>query len=77
MSIQIAKLFINGNSQAVRLPKEFRFSGSTVYIRHSGDEVILSSKPPTWDDFFNAPNAFHEDFLAERDNTPPQERELF
>jgi antitoxin VapB len=77
MSIQIAKLFMNGNSQAVRLPKEFRFPGSTVYIRHSGDEVILSSKLPTWDDFFNVPNVFHEDFLAERDNTLPQERELF
>jgi len=77
MSFQTAKLFMNGNSQAVRLPKAFRFPGSRVYIRRQGDEVILSSKPPTWDEFFNTPNAFDEDFLAERDHAPPQERALF
>ncbi|MDY6992482.1 MAG: AbrB/MazE/SpoVT family DNA-binding domain-containing protein, partial [Pseudomonadota bacterium] len=43
MSFQTAKLFMNGNSQAVRLPKAFRFPGSRVYIRRQGDEVILSS----------------------------------
>ncbi len=77
MSIQTAKLFMNGNSQAVRLPKEFRFSGMVVYIRRKGDEVILSAKPPAWNDFFSTPSAFGEDFLSERDNAPPQERELF
>ncbi len=49
-----AKLFMNGRSQAVRLPAEFRFEGAEVYIRKdpaTGD-VILSRKPGTWDDFF-------------------------
>ena len=40
-----AKLFQHGRSQAVRLPKEFRFEGTEVFVRRMGDEVILSSKP--------------------------------
>lgn len=39
-----AKLFLHGRSQAVRLPKEFRFEGTEVYVRRVGDEVVLSSK---------------------------------
>ena len=72
-----AKLFMNGNSQAVRLPKEFRFNGDFVYIRRQGNEVILSTQPFTWDDFFTQPSAFGDDFLAERQDTLPQEREDF
>ena len=40
-----AKLFMHGRSQAVRLPKAFRFVGSEVFVRHQGDEVVLSSRP--------------------------------
>jgi antitoxin VapB len=40
-----AKIFQHGRSQAVRLPKEFRFEGTEVFVRKVGDEVILSSKP--------------------------------
>ncbi|HFQ93553.1 MAG TPA: antitoxin [Anaerolineae bacterium] len=75
MAVKTAKLFINGRSQAVRLPKEFRFEGSEVYIRKEGDQVILSATKPAWDDFFKLPSAFGADFLAERDNEPPQERD--
>jgi len=42
----VAKLFIHGGSQAVRLPKEFRFEGTEVHVRHAGNEVVLSPKPP-------------------------------
>lgn len=72
-----AKLFRNGNSQAVRLPKEFRFEGDTVYIRKQGDEVILSSRPLSWEDFFNSSSSFDDDFLSDRDSSSPQEREWF
>ncbi len=72
MLIETAKLFSNGRSQAVRLPKRFRFEGSEVYIRKEGDEVILSVRKPSWDSFFNTPSQFGDDFLAERDNKPPQ-----
>jgi antitoxin VapB len=40
-AVRKAKLFANGRSQAVRLPKEFRFTGSEVYIERRGDEVVL------------------------------------
>ncbi len=49
-----AKIFDNGRSQAVRLPKEYRFECDTVYIHRdetTGD-VVLSRRPDTWDDFF-------------------------
>ena len=53
---QLAKLFINGRSQAVRLPAAYRFDTKEVYIRkdfETGD-VILSRRPTTWDGFFAA-----------------------
>ena len=75
MHKKTAKIFTNGRSQAVRLPKEFRFDTAEVYIRRVGDEVVISSKKPTWEAFFQRKSAFGEDFLAERDNDFPQERE--
>ncbi len=75
MNHKIARIFKNGSSQAVRLPKEFRFRSSEVYIRKVGDEVILSEKKPDWSDFFQKKSAFDDDFLAERDNQLPQDRE--
>jgi antitoxin VapB len=76
-----AKLFRNGRSQAVRLPAEFRFKGSEVYVRRdprSGD-VILSQRPQSWQDFFDMVDTLDipEDFLADRDKSPPLKRELF
>jgi len=44
---RIAKVFMNNRSQAVRIPKEFRFSVAEVYIRKQGDDVILSRGPRT------------------------------
>ena len=43
----IAKLFLHGGSQAVRLPMEFRFEGTEVHVRRVGDEVVLSAQPPS------------------------------
>ncbi|MGH8499471.1 MAG: antitoxin [Methylococcales bacterium] len=53
---QVAKLFANGRSQAVRLPAAFRFDGREVFIRQDPEtgDVILSRKPADWDDFFSA-----------------------
>jgi antitoxin VapB len=71
---QIAKLFTNGRSQAVRLPAAYRFDTKEVFIRQdpeSGD-VILSRKPADWEGFFAAirSGAVPADFLgaAERDH---------
>jgi len=74
MGIQIAKIFMNGRSQAVRLPKEYRFDTEEVYITKQGQNVILSAKKPTWDEFFDSKPAFDDDFLEDRLDTPPQER---
>jgi len=76
-----AKLFQNGRSQAVRLPVEYRFEGSEVYVRRdpaTGD-VILSRRPESWEDFFALTKAFEvpRDFLADRKDAPPQKRRLF
>jgi antitoxin VapB len=53
---QVAKLFTNGRSQAVRLPAAYRFDTSEVFIRQDAEtgDVILSRKPASWDDFFSA-----------------------
>ena len=77
MSIATAKLFMNGQSQAVRLPKEFRFEGKEVYIQRLGNKIILSEKKQSWDQFFNEDSVFDDDFLSQRDNDKPQERDFF
>lgn len=79
-----AKLFKNGSSQAVRLPAEFRFEGSEVYVMRdeiTGD-VILSRRPgaKVWRDFFEMMHSIDvpDSFMAERPmNQPPRERNLF
>ena len=74
---QTAKVFITGRSQAVRLPKAYRFNSKEVFIYKEGNRVILSEKPESWDDFFASPTRVTEDFMAERADLPPQKRELF
>ena len=73
----IAKIFMNGRSQAVRLPKEFRFDCDEVFVRKQGDDVVISPKKHNWDDFFNQPSAFTGDFMDKREQPEPEEREPF
>jgi antitoxin VapB len=76
--MDIAKIFENGRSQAVRLPKEYRFDTDEVYVSKEGDKVILYPKPKmTWKEFFNKHEACPEFDLDRSDNVPSQERELF
>lgn len=76
---QVAKIFRNGRSQAVRLPAAYRFDSDEVFVRRdpvSGD-VILSVRPADWDDLWRAVDEAAEesaDFLAERKDPPPQAR---
>ena len=77
MAQYTAKVFMNGRSQAIRLPKEFRFDTDEVYIRKVGNEVIITSTKPSWNEFFEQETAFGNDFLNDRDDTVPQERESF
>lgn len=66
VSGKTAKLFQNGKSQAVRLPKEFRFEGDEVYIRKQGDDVILSPQQDPMQRFLNSLAMFDKDAFIER-----------
>ena len=76
MRQKTAKLFMNGRSQAVRLPKEFRFEGDEVIVYKEGNSVILSPKPKSWHSFFKNTPLPSEDFMKERIDMTPQNREL-
>ena len=60
-----AKVFENGRSQAVRLPKECRFSSDEVLVNKIGDIVLLLPKQNKWDSFMNAIDMFSDDFMAD------------
>jgi len=77
MQPQTAKIFQNGRSQAVRLPKEFRFPGKEVYIYKVGEKVILSTKPDSWKDFFLSDKKPTSDFMEGRKDLDLEERDIF
>lgn len=71
-----AKLFENGRSQAVRLPKECRFSGDEVAVNKVGDLVILMTKENKWSGFLSSLELFSEDFMSDgREQPTVQEHE--
>ena len=68
---KLAKLFVNGGSQAVRLPMEFRFPGDRVRVTRHGRGVLLEPVAPSLDDWFESLDAFRsEPFMAEGRNQP-------
>ena len=75
--MQTAKVFMNGRSQAVRLPAKFRFSCAEVFVEQQGDAVVLRPKPAGWEDFFARKSRVPEDFLKDRKDRPPEKRKLF
>ena len=71
-----AKLFENGRSQAVRLPKEYRFSGDEVAVNKVGDIVVLMPNEDKWAGFMNSLELFTSDFMEDgRRQYVEQERE--
>lgn len=64
--MKTAKLFNNGRSQAVRLPREYRFTGSDVYIRKIDDLVILFPPKSPWSSLINSLDKFSGDFMESR-----------
>ncbi len=71
-----ARIFRSGNSQAVRLPKQFRFRGQEVEIFRRGDEVVLREKIHDMGRAFEILTELPEDFMADgRNDSPPQSRE--
>jgi len=70
-----AKLFQNGRSQAVRLPKEFRLPGKEVKISKQGNKIILEPIETSWEQWFEAMNQFSDDFMTDGRNQPEQAQE--
>ena len=70
-----AKLFKNGQSQAVRLPKHLRFEGTEVFARKLGTAVILLPVNDPWGSLRQALGGFSDDFLSERAEPAMQDRE--
>ena len=76
IDMMTAKVFKNGRSQAIRLPKECRFSSDEVVVNKIGDVVILLPKENKWDSFMRAIDLFSDDFMAdERTRDIVQEHE--
>ena len=73
--MKTAKLFKNGQSQAVRLPREFRFEGTQVYIKRMGNAVLLLPEQDTWQMLFDSLGLFSDDFMEVRDQPEQQVRE--
>ena len=70
-----AKLFQNGHSQAVRLPKAFRLPGTEVYIKKVGSAIVLLPIDHPWDTLYDNLPHFSEDFMRECDQPPVQPRD--
>jgi antitoxin VapB len=73
--VKTAKLFYNGQSQAVRLPKEFRFEGTRVFIKKMGNVVVLIPYINSWQSLFDSLDLFSDDFMDSRDQPAPQTRD--
>ena len=72
--MKTARVFKNGQSQAVRLPKEFRFAEDEVYVKKIGNVVLLLPKRDSWDALVNSLDKFSSDFLANREQPVTQTR---
>ena len=75
--MQTAKIFINGRSQAVRLPKDFRFSGKDVFIKKIGKIVVLLPKDDPWSSLVNSLDQFTDEFMDSRDQPNQNPRDKF
>ena len=74
--METAKLFQNGQSQAVRLPKKYRFSGDKVLIKRVGNAVVLLPYEDSWETLFDSLEQFSDDFMNDSDpRQQPEEQE--
>ncbi len=74
MAAKTAKLFMSGNSQAVRLPKEFQMDGEEVEIRKRGDTVVLRPKRKSWLMLAESLKKFTDDFMEQGRKQPPVQK---
>ena len=69
-----AKVFKSGRSQAVRIPRKFCFDNDEVFVEQRGEDLVLTPKPKSWDQYFAEARYFSEDFPDQIENMIPQER---
>lgn len=72
--MKTAKVFRSGNSQAVRIPKEFQLQGDEVEIRRRGDQLILRPKSHSWATLIDSLAKFTDDFLDDGRQQPPVQK---
>ena len=73
--MRTSKVFASGNSQAIRLPKEYRLDDTEIYIQKIGNTIILFPKSSPWEAFESSLGEFTEDFMEDGRNQPDiQER---
>ena len=72
--MKTARLFQNGRSQAIRLPKEFRFSGDRVFVKKVGNAVVVLPCENSWQPLFDSLAQFSDDFMQKRDQPTEQQR---
>jgi len=75
--MKTAKVFLNGRSQAVRLPKEFRLNEDEVYINKIDGMIILFPKSKPWDTFVKSLDKFTEDYMSNRSTQKYEDRNNF
>lgn len=72
--MKTAKIFQNGQSQAVRLPREFRLKGREVYIKRTGNAIVLLPITDNWNTLLDSLDSFSKDFMSERNQPMEQQR---
>lgn len=73
--MKTATLFHHDHSQAVRLPQEFRFPGTEVYVKQVGNALVLLPMDQPWEPLLKSLTSFSEDFMAARDQPPVETRD--
>ncbi len=73
--MKTAKIFTNGRSQAVRLPKDYRFTGDDVFIKKIGKIVVLFPRDDPWSSLVNSLDQFTDDFMIDRDQPDQDSRQ--
>jgi antitoxin VapB len=73
--METARLFRNGRSQAVRLPKEYRLPGTQVFLKKIGNAVVVIPEEDSWQSLLGSLDHFSADYMAQRDQPSQQTRE--
>jgi antitoxin VapB len=77
MEIMTAKVFISGNSQAIRLPKQFRLNVKEIFIYKIGNQLVLTPKMDSWEGFIEGFSGFSNDFAIPRNLPEDTPRRTF